>query len=579
MKNLNKYSDEYKDTIPLSPTAGGDDTSQKIVPLIGIDTSHTISNMILANMAKDIKAVYPNVPLTHWQYLHKVVMFGGSASEGQVVLPPPGWINAAHRNGTKIYGTVFLSPAAYGGSQETGQVDYMLTHSKVVDQLATIAKTYHVDGYFFNLEDPESQQKTAQYQSFMHALKNTGLGVETYYVQGFTNTFLNKHYTNSVFIDYSLWENVPNTFKNYDSQQVEFGINGGAEPTALQQSKELTTALHEDKASAGEFNFNSILTHQSNQTQRSSAPNTESVIDSNANNFWNTIDDNYKIPAKKNYFINDNNERPNEGFNTFNSFFNTGFGSDFFIKGSKTSFGKWYSMGLQDFLPDLRQSEQYTYSYDYSKAYSGGSSLKLTITNKKTPTAITLYNTKISIQNNDTAIIKAELSNKKTLPTLILTDTAGKVHTVTRNKKIASLPSSWQTFSFDLGRLNGKTIQGIAISLSPVKSEDSINIGQLYIGSKDLIKSSKCLTQTPGIGPIDQNLVPDTVNNKYTHDILDWKKNNAKATRFRIFDGKKFVGETARQHFDYVSTEKNPTICIQSLNSFGTPLDSCVAIH
>ena len=44
----------------------------------------------------------------YWQYTDLLVFWGGSAGEGIILAPNPGVIDAAHRNGVPVLGTIFF---------------------------------------------------------------------------------------------------------------------------------------------------------------------------------------------------------------------------------------------------------------------------------------------------------------------------------------------------------------------------------------------------------------------------------------------------------------------------------------
>ncbi|MFI1970914.1 endo-beta-N-acetylglucosaminidase [Streptomyces cinnamoneus] len=93
--------------------------------------------------------------LSHWAYLDELVFWGGSAGEGLVLAPNAPVVDAAHRNGVRVLGTVFLPPAAYGGQLRW-------THDLVrqgpdgafplADKLVEVARAYGFDGWFLNAE-------------------------------------------------------------------------------------------------------------------------------------------------------------------------------------------------------------------------------------------------------------------------------------------------------------------------------------------------------------------------------------------------------------------------------------------
>lgn len=91
---------------------------------------------------------------THWSQIDTLAWFAGTADRG-VNLPSRGWVEAAHRNGVEVIGTVFFAPVAWGGSPRT--VASFLRrdakgHFPAAKQLVRIARFYGFDGWFMNAE-------------------------------------------------------------------------------------------------------------------------------------------------------------------------------------------------------------------------------------------------------------------------------------------------------------------------------------------------------------------------------------------------------------------------------------------
>lgn len=91
---------------------------------------------------------------THWAQIDVFAWFAGTAERG-VQLPSRGWVQAAHRNGVRVIGTVFFAPVAWGGSPKT--VESFLRRDPqgrfpAARQLVRIAQFYGFDGWFVNAE-------------------------------------------------------------------------------------------------------------------------------------------------------------------------------------------------------------------------------------------------------------------------------------------------------------------------------------------------------------------------------------------------------------------------------------------
>ena len=90
----------------------------------------------------------------YWQYTDRLVMWGGSAGEGLILAPSADVIDAGHRNGVPVYGTVFFPPVVYGG-QIQWVLDFVQRSGEtfpVADKLIEVAEYYGFDGWFINQE-------------------------------------------------------------------------------------------------------------------------------------------------------------------------------------------------------------------------------------------------------------------------------------------------------------------------------------------------------------------------------------------------------------------------------------------
>ncbi|KOG47789.1 endo-beta-N-acetylglucosaminidase [Streptomyces virginiae] len=116
--------------------------------------------------------------LTHWAYIEELVFWGGSAGEGIVLAPNAPVVDAAHRNGVRVLGNVFLPPVAYGGdlrwTRDLVRRD-ALGRFPLADQLVRVARTYGFDGWFVNAEtDGGDSALATRMREFLRALRAAG---------------------------------------------------------------------------------------------------------------------------------------------------------------------------------------------------------------------------------------------------------------------------------------------------------------------------------------------------------------------------------------------------------------------
>ncbi|MFE9256844.1 endo-beta-N-acetylglucosaminidase [Streptomyces sp. NPDC006879] len=116
--------------------------------------------------------------LTHWAYLDELVFWGGSAGEGIVLAPNAPIVDAAHRNGVRVLGNVFLPPVAYGGdlqwTRDLVETD-ALGRFPIAEKLAEVARRYGFDGWFVNAEtDGGDGELASRMVGFLRALRAAG---------------------------------------------------------------------------------------------------------------------------------------------------------------------------------------------------------------------------------------------------------------------------------------------------------------------------------------------------------------------------------------------------------------------
>ncbi|MEU8438483.1 endo-beta-N-acetylglucosaminidase [Streptomyces sp. NPDC029216] len=115
---------------------------------------------------------------THWAYLDELVFWGGSAGEGLILAPNAPVVDAAHRNGVRVLGNVFLPPVVYGGDLRwTRDLVQRDAHGRypLAEKLAEVARTYGFDGWFVNAEtDGGDSALATRMRGFLRALRAAG---------------------------------------------------------------------------------------------------------------------------------------------------------------------------------------------------------------------------------------------------------------------------------------------------------------------------------------------------------------------------------------------------------------------
>lgn len=105
---------------------------------------------------------FNSVTFENWAFIRKFINFGGDALSGShISAPDPEWVDVAHKNGVKVYGTVYIDSVngtlqmttnllgSYNGRGEAHKENYFVP---VLDKLDALAKKMNLDGWFLNIE-------------------------------------------------------------------------------------------------------------------------------------------------------------------------------------------------------------------------------------------------------------------------------------------------------------------------------------------------------------------------------------------------------------------------------------------
>ncbi|UOQ91892.1 hypothetical protein MUO14_15400 [Halobacillus shinanisalinarum] len=334
----------------------------------------------------------------YWQYTDLLVYWGGSAGEGIIVPPSADVIDAAHKNGVPVLGTIFFPPEYYGGKFEWVKETLQQRSDgsfPVADKLIEVAEYYGFDGWFINQETAGGDEETAnRMQKFLKYLqKNKPEGMHVMWYDAMTesgkvnwqNALTNANdmffqdktekVSDSMFLNF-WWEDMQVSSEKALSlgrspYDLFAGINVGADGYHTDVAWDgLFPDGENPNVSLGMYRPDWTFTSSDNQKQfytkanhfwvgpNGDPTNTETVSD------WKGIA-NY-IVAKSSI-----NELP------FTTNFNTGNGEMFAVKGEILKEAEWNNRSLQDILPTWRwiadsDGKALEPSLDWKTAYYGG---------------------------------------------------------------------------------------------------------------------------------------------------------------------------------------------------------------
>jgi endo-beta-N-acetylglucosaminidase D len=362
---------------------------------------------------------------THWSYIDKFVWFGGTSTQS-IQIPSSPWTNAAHKNGVKVFGNVFFSPTAFGGSTAT-LTNFLEQDTDgnfiAIPKMIAIMQYYNFDGWFIN-EETATNSATAQ---LMYAfVKNLtaqaeAVGKEIMWYDamilsgsvGWQNR-LNSN--NSPFVQRD--EDVNGSFETRVSSSIfiNFSWSGGTLPN-VSRTKAIAIGRSQYDVFTGadiwpgrnqgnfETNGNNFMTglHENATTPYTSlglfAPNCvfNNSIYTNFNNdpadyasFYNAEnhlfsgDDNNPATVDATGFKGLANWIPEASVIStmpFETNFCTGHGTKKFTEGVQTGSDSWHDMNQQAILPTWQfafsENNILSANWDFNDAYSEGNSLKV----------------------------------------------------------------------------------------------------------------------------------------------------------------------------------------------------------
>ena len=108
---------------------------------------------------------HPSYTFRHWQCIDGFIYF----SHWFVTIPPPCWINAGHRHGCPVYGTI-ITEAEAGRALLEELLSSQAKMERCVQQLVNIALYYRFDGWLVNIENELEEEYVKKLLEFVKLL-------------------------------------------------------------------------------------------------------------------------------------------------------------------------------------------------------------------------------------------------------------------------------------------------------------------------------------------------------------------------------------------------------------------------
>ena len=515
---------------------------------------------------------------TYWQYMDKLVYWAGSASEGIIIPPPAGSIDAAHQSGVKVLGQVFFPPYAFGGNQ--AWVRQMLTKENGVHiyakKLYEIAKYIGFDGWFINEESggatsAEWADFIKDFNKFADENGDTQMEIQWYNARRAPDVeILKTHKNTSQFLEYG----AAGDYRNYASQlgcteeETFSKIYGGVQVAASGHTNfiyHLNAAMPTD-GHVGSLDFfcpeektwkDNVLNLLGKNDKGPDAYNAINRTFEYEMQMWTNYEGDPSVIAEKWPGVSGRVlERSVINSMPFTTSFCVGVGKHRFVEGEVKASQDWYHSGVQSIMPTWRywfeNKGNGSIKIDWDDAWNFGSSLKVDggYNFTKGDHLWRLYKTQFAVNGGTLRLVYKASANSSVEVKLSTTSSVNPDATLAN--PTTTTKNGWTIAEYDLSSLNGKTIYMIALNLktSSVLNDYKFSLGELSVLPANYAPAAvevKNLATTSVLGNVqgDARLTWDF---DYTADFdhFDIYKENEDGTRT-------MVGQTRDEAF-YVPT-------------------------
>lgn len=446
---------------------------------------------------------------TYWQYMDKLVYWAGSASEGIIIPPPAGSIDAAHQSGVKVLGQVFFPPYAFGGNQ--AWVRQMLTKENGVHiyakKLYEIAKYIGFDGWFINEESggatsAEWADFIKDFNKFADENGDTQMEIQWYNARRAPDVeILKTHKNTSQFLEYG----AAGDYRNYASQlgcteeETFSKIYGGVQVAASGHTNfiyHLNAAMPTD-GHVGSLDFFCPEEKTWKDNVRNLLGKNDTGPDAyNAINrtfeyemqMWTNYEGDPSVIAEKWPGVSGRVlERSVINSMPFTTSFCVGVGKHRFVEGEVKASQDWYHSGVQSIMPTWRywfeNKGNGSIKIDWDDAWNFGSSLKVDggYNFTKGDHLWRLYKTQFAVNGGTLRLVYKASANSSVEVKLSTTSSVNPDATLAN--PTTTTKNGWTIAEYDLSSLNGKTIYMIALNLktSSVLNDYKFSLGELSV--------------------------------------------------------------------------------------------------
>ena len=447
----------------------------------------------------------------YWQYLNSMVFWEG-------LVPTPDVIDAGHRNGVPVLGTLFFNWSNSIADQEKFAAALQQDEDgtfPIARKLVDLAKYYGFDGYFINQETTgdivtplgkkmrDFMLYTKEYAAQVnHPVKYSWYDAMTYeygryhedglgeYNYPFMQKEGDKVPADHFFANFN-WTKEKNDYSVAMAKWLErsqYDVFAGLE---LQQGGSYKTKVKWDalfdengklRLSLGLFAPDTIT----------SLGKTGEDYHKNENIFFTGYqgDPTGQKPDDKDWYGIANlvaDRTPAVG-RSFTTSFNTGHGKKWFVDGKVSKDSEWNYRSVSGILPTWRwwqtsSAAKLQADYDFEDAYNGGNSLKFAGNlAENTNQDVRLYSTKLEVTDK-TKLRVAHKGGKGSKVYVEFATQKNYTYGGENARKELTLSDDWTKDEFDLSALAGQTIYGIKLTFENTAAlkDYQFNLGELTV--------------------------------------------------------------------------------------------------